>query len=61
MITPNDLIANCIEIQSDVCYCYYDVEQDKRVIISQSETLECEINYIYCINNVLYIEVSQPD
>lgn len=61
MITPNDLIANCIEIQSDVCYCYYDVEQDKRVIISQSEALECEINYIYCINNVLYIEVSQPD
>lgn len=62
MTTPDDLInRDLIEIQNDAKYVYYDFDKDKNVEITLKEALHQEICYIYCKDDVLYIEVSQPD
>ena len=62
MTTPDDLInRDLVEIQGDAKYVYYDVDRDENVEITLKEALHQEISYIYCSDNVLYIEVSKPD
>ena len=46
-MTYHDIIQNCIEIQGNVVFCYYDEEKEERVIITQAEAEHREIKYIY--------------
>ena len=62
MTTPDDLInRDLIEIQNDAKYVYYDFDKDENVEITLKEALHQEICFIYAKDDVLYIEVSQPD
>ena len=62
MTTPDDLInRDLIEIQNDAKYIYYDFDKDENVEITLKEALHQEICFIYAKDDVLYIEVSQPD
>lgn len=62
MTTPDDLInRDLIQLQTNTKYFYYDVDKDEKVELTPQEALHQEICYIYCKDDVLYIEVSQPD
>lgn len=62
MTTLDDLInRDLVEIQRETKYCYYDADKDERTEICLEEALYQEINYIYCEDNILYIEVSEPE
>ncbi len=62
MTTPDDLInRDLIQLQTNTKYFYYDVDKDEKVELTPQEALYQEICFIYAKNDVLYIEVSQPD
>lgn len=52
----SDFLGN-IEVQSEYRVVYYDEEKNERVEISDEEAGDKEIKYVYCENNILYIEV----
>lgn len=56
-MTIRDLLNDCIELQGQVVYCYYDEKKEKRVKIKKEEAMDYEIAYIYCENEKLYFEV----
>lgn len=58
-MTYQDMKANCIEIQCQIVFCYYDYEKEKRVILTQAEAEDREIKYIYTEDGAIYIEVEE--
>lgn len=62
MTKPDDLInRDLIQLQKNTKYYYYDVDKDEKVELTQQEALYQEICFIYAKDDILYIEVSQPD
>lgn len=62
MTTPDDLInRDLIQLPTNTKYFYYDVDKDEKVELNLQEALYQEICFIYAKDNILYIEVSQPD
>lgn len=60
-MTIRDLILNCVEIQGECHYCYYDHENERRIEISVEEAMDYDMKYIYCEDGELYIEVEKED
>ena len=56
MVTAGELIRD-IDVQSEVCYCYYDDNREERIEITGEQAREKEIKYLYCEDNIIYIEV----
>lgn len=56
-MTYKDLYSDCIEIQCETTFCYYDYEKEERIIITQQEAENKEIKYIYIENDSLFIEI----
>ena len=56
-MTYHDMCQNCIEIQCQTVFCYYNAEKEKRVIITQAEAEHREIRYIYTEDDAIYIKV----
>lgn len=53
-----DFARALIDVQSEVCICYYDYKQNKRIDITDDPDCEYrEIKYIYCENDVIFFEV----
>ena len=50
-----------VDIQSTIRYCYYDYDKEERIIITKEKAWEREIKYLYCEDDVLYIEVDMED
>lgn len=59
-MTLRDLLSNCIEIQGNCHYCYYDEDKDERIEITADAAMDLDIRYIYCAYDELYIEVESP-
>lgn len=55
-MTLYDLVSN-VDLQSETIYCYRDYDNGVRFEISYYLAKNCEINYIYNENGVIYIEV----
>ena len=60
-MTIRDLILNCIEIQGERHYCYYDYKKECRIETSEKEAMDDDIKYIYCEDGELYIEVEKSE
>jgi len=56
-MTYRDLCTDCIEIQSEIVFCFYDYTKEERTIITAEQAADLEIKYLYCENDALYIEV----
>ena len=56
-MTYQDMQSNCIEIQCEIVFCYYDHEKEKRVTISQAEAEDRDIKFIYTEDDAIFIEV----
>lgn len=50
-------IFNEIEVQSEVCIVKFDDDKNERVELERASALEKEIRFMYCENDILYIEV----
>lgn len=50
-----------VEIQSDMKIVYYDYDKEERIEITEKRAKDKEIRYIYCEEDVLYIEVEKED
>ncbi|MBQ2972394.1 MAG: hypothetical protein IJD68_07585 [Ruminococcus sp.] len=62
MTTPDDLInRDLIQLPVNTKYFYYDVDKDEKIELAKQEALYQEICFIYAKDDILYIEVSQPD
>lgn len=57
-MTITDFCYAGVEIQSEIVYCYYDYDNEKRVNITRQKAREYDIKYMYCEDNTLYIEVN---
>lgn len=58
-MTLTDFLLNNIEVQGECKYYYYDEEHERRVEITYEQAKDREINYIYCENGVLCVEVAK--
>ena len=54
-----DLLLNGIEVQGKYKYYYYDEKNERRVELTYEQGKDKEINYIYCENGVLCVEVAK--
>ena len=64
MYTLQDLLTSGVDIQSEYKVCYYDYDNDIRVCLKEDELqpyMGKTIRYLYCEDNILYIEVESGD
>lgn len=55
-MTVGEIFDN-IEVQSEVCIVKFDDDKNERVELERASVLEKEIRFMYCENDILYIEV----
>lgn len=55
-----ELIDN-VEIQSEIRYCWYDYDNDVRIIVSEEWAMYHEIKYMYVDDGLLYVEVENDE
>lgn len=55
-MTVGEIFDN-IEVQSEVCIVKFDDDKNERVELERASALEKEIRFMYCENDILYIEV----
>ena len=60
-MTIRDILDAGIEIQGNLTVCYYSDFQQSRVKLVPDMVLDREINFMYCENDVLYIEVEDNE
>lgn len=60
-MTIRDILDAGIEIQGNLTVCYYSDFKQSRVKLVPDMVLDREINFMYCENDVLYIEVEDHE
>ena len=55
-MTVGEIFDN-IEVQSEVCIVKFDDDKNERVELERASAFEKEIRFMYCENDILYIEV----
>lgn len=57
-MTVRDLFDN-VEVQSEVSIVYYDEDRNERIELQRKKALDKEIKFMYCENDVLFVEVEK--